>query len=407
MDDRTMQPLQGERGPIRALIDEICERFGPRIAGSDEENATSELLASRLEALGLEVERQSFAVAPRAVHALLFVVGLGPAACFALLLVYPPAALAGVLAVLGILVCRCLLGFDSLAAVLAKRRSRNIVGRLRPTGEVRRVLIFSGHHDSAFRMPLLRSFAGFAAVLILIIVLALSGILLIVLSARGTWSLFAPDGASAMPAWEWVLTAACGIGTLAGAVLVAGLVRSDAVPGANDNLSAVAVAWALARRLADRRPRHTEVRFVSFGSEEVGLWGSRAFVRRFRADLGNARLVNLELLGQRGDLQVVSGELMEGVRHDRELMEEIRRAAETAGVTVRRRFLPAGLTDAASFSGKGLRATTLIRLTDRGYLEHYHSPLDDPRSVREENLAEALAVCLALVDQIDRSGPLR
>jgi len=54
-------------------------------------------------------------------------------------------------------------------------------------------------------------------------------------------------------------------------------------PGAADNLSACALAVALCGFLL-RNPSYipvdTEIRFISFGSEEAGLRGSRRYVER-------------------------------------------------------------------------------------------------------------------------------
>lgn len=77
--------------------------------------------------------------------------------------------------------------------------------------------------------------------------------------------------------------------------------RSALVPGANDDASGVAVLLEVARSVS-ARPRATSYLFASFGGEEEGLIGSRAFVAG--ADLSRVRaVVALELLGG-GDLVV-------------------------------------------------------------------------------------------------------
>jgi Zn-dependent M28 family amino/carboxypeptidase len=55
------------------------------------------------------------------------------------------------------------------------------------------------------------------------------------------------------------------------------------VPGAADNLAASALAVAMCRFLVKNPsyiPDDTEIRFVSFGSEEAGVRGSRRYVER-------------------------------------------------------------------------------------------------------------------------------
>ncbi|MDW8338601.1 MAG: M28 family peptidase, partial [Thermoleophilia bacterium] len=53
-------------------------------------------------------------------------------------------------------------------------------------------------------------------------------------------------------------------------------------PGLNDNGSGAALVLAVAEGLADRRPRH-RLRFAWWGAEELGLFGSRSYVRRLSA----------------------------------------------------------------------------------------------------------------------------
>jgi Zn-dependent M28 family amino/carboxypeptidase len=68
--------------------------------------------------------------------------------------------------------------------------------------------------------------------------------------------------------------------------------------GANDNASGVAVMLSLASYFA-QYPLGRSVMFIAFGSEELGLWGSKGF-----ASLVNAKSImaqiNLEMLGRKG-----------------------------------------------------------------------------------------------------------
>ncbi len=73
------------------------------------------------------------------------------------------------------------------------------------------------------------------------------------------------------------------------------------VPGAADNLSACAVSAAMCRFLVenpDPIPDGTEIRFITFGSEEAGLRGSRRYMERHLDELKrlDARLLNYEII---------------------------------------------------------------------------------------------------------------
>ncbi|HEV2998926.1 MAG TPA: M28 family peptidase, partial [Solirubrobacteraceae bacterium] len=84
-----------------------------------------------------------------------------------------------------------------------------------------------------------------------------------------------------------------------GAALVADVWRSPTVPGANDNLSAVAALVALAEMLRERPVRGLRVLLVSCGAEETLQDGVRAFVARHRGELPPERtwFVNLDTVG--------------------------------------------------------------------------------------------------------------
>jgi hypothetical protein len=64
------------------------------------------------------------------------------------------------------------------------------------------------------------------------------------------------------------------------------------VPGANDNASGVAAALEVARVMKknDYLPKYT-IRFVAFGSEELGLYGSNAYAYDARTTLTRIRLM--------------------------------------------------------------------------------------------------------------------
>ena len=64
----------------------------------------------------------------------------------------------------------------------------------------------------------------------------------------------------------------------------------DVVPGANDNLTAVAVVLELARAASRSEPVHgVRVLLVSTGSEESFMEGMRGFVARHRSELAPER----------------------------------------------------------------------------------------------------------------------
>ncbi len=83
--------------------------------------------------------------------------------------------------------------------------------------------------------------------------------------------------------------------------LTRGKKNGGIVPGAADNLSACGVVVAMSRYLAQNPsdiPADTEVCFITFGSEEVGLRGSRRYVARHLDELRrmDVRVLNYEII---------------------------------------------------------------------------------------------------------------
>ena len=77
------------------------------------------------------------------------------------------------------------------------------------------------------------------------------------------------------------------------------IARSEVVPGANDNLSAVGVLLAVARSLQDNPISGVRVLLISTGSEESFSEGMQAFGERHFSELDRARteFLCLECLG--------------------------------------------------------------------------------------------------------------
>ena len=114
------------------------------------------------------------------------------------------------------------------------------------------------------------------------------------------------------------------------AAMLADVARSPVVPGANDNLSAVAVLLAVAEQLAERPVAGVRVLLLSTGSEESFMEGMRGFIRRHRSefDPASTRFLTLECVGS-PHLMLMEGEGMLRMRdHDASLREELQASAD-------------------------------------------------------------------------------
>jgi hypothetical protein len=189
-------------------------------------------------------------------------------------------------------------------------------------------------------------------------------------------------------------------GCLGATAAFADIARSPTVPGANDNLTGVAALLALAERLRARPQDGVRVLLVSCGSEETLQGGIHGFAaRHFPAlDRDATWFLNLETVGS-PRLALLEGEgplVMEDYT-DRTFRDLVARAAERAGVRMRRGMRARSSTDSVVPSRARFPTATLTSLDRDKLLSNYHLMSDTPENVRYETVAEAVAVAEAVI----------
>jgi acetylornithine deacetylase/succinyl-diaminopimelate desuccinylase-like protein len=178
------------------------------------------------------------------------------------------------------------------------------------------------------------------------------------------------------------------------AVAMADIGRSEVVPGANDNLSAVAVLVALARSLAERPTPGVRVLLLSTGSEESFMEGMQGFIRRHRAELDPASttVLCLECVGS-PILALVEAEGMLRMRSYSDAARlRLAAAAEAAGVELVRGLRTVAATDALVAMRRGYPAATLASIDQNKFPANYHWPSDTPENLDWETIQRAYAV---------------
>ena len=171
------------------------------------------------------------------------------------------------------------------------------------------------------------------------------------------------------------------------------------VPGANDNLSAVAVLVALARALSERPPDGVRVILLSTGSEESFMEGMQGFVTRHAAALTTAwtEFVCIECVGS-PQLCVVEGEGMLRMRlYPESSRDALAAAGERAGVGLQRGLRTVAATDALIALRAGYRTCTLGGVDETKFPANYHWPSDVPDNLTWDSVEKAVEVCEAYV----------
>jgi Zn-dependent M28 family amino/carboxypeptidase len=146
--------------------------------------------------------------------------------------------------------------------------------------------------------------------------------------------------------------------------LVADVMRSPTVPGANDNLSGVGLLVALAELLRDSPIPGLRVVLLSAGAEETLQDGIRGFVARHRHEFDPDRtwMLNVDAIGS-PRLIMLEGEGPFWVRDytDPSFRDLIERSAAEQGVALERGFRARASTDSVITSRAGYRARACVR----------------------------------------------
>jgi Zn-dependent M28 family amino/carboxypeptidase len=182
--------------------------------------------------------------------------------------------------------------------------------------------------------------------------------------------------------------------------------KKKASPGAMDNLSGIAVTSRLAKFFIenpDQAPQNVRILLAAFGSEEAGLRGSHAFIKKHRQDLlaGKVYVMNVDSVGDANDFVIVKNESWQGVKYDEAHLQLVEEAMKEVGVSYKRYVLDAGGSDAAEFGKAGILDATTIAAQDQTPKKNYHTYMDtldnmDPEAMRLMN--EVVKVLAAKID---------
>ncbi len=199
-----------------------------------------------------------------------------------------------------------------------------------------------------------------------------------------------------------VVAAGTAVAALSTATM-ANIHTSPVVPGANDNLSAVAVLVALAERLRDEPLRGLRVMLVSCGAEEVIQGGINSFAKRHFPTLPQDRtwFLTLDTVGS-PILAMCEGEgpvVMEDY-YDRRFRDLIARVADSSGAPLRRGMRARNSTDAVIPSHARYPTALLVSIDRHKALSNYHLPSDTPENIDYRTVAHALHVTEAVAREL-------
>jgi hypothetical protein len=190
------------------------------------------------------------------------------------------------------------------------------------------------------------------------------------------------------------------------AAVMADMSTNEVVPGANDNLTAVAVLVELARALRDQPPHGLRVLLVSTGAEEANQEGIIAFAARHFHALPQERttFLCLDTLGS-PELILIEGEGFLRMRDYPESTKDlVERCARRAGVHLRRGLRFTFATDGLIPLRAGYATASIGSLNEYLVPSNYHQPTDTPDRVDYEQVAEAGRLAYAVAEELASSN---
>ncbi len=407
---------ESESDYMVSFIRRICEEIGPGAPGSPQERERGMVVKEELEKICEDVVVEDFTLAPRAFLGWIriSITALALSILFFFLSPYNPllfSILAIVTCFIGvIIVWEEFFNYNEFIDPLFKKQtSENVVGTI-PSPQNspdKKILIFSGHHDSAYQFNLLKWFKwGYIVIVLLGMFSIVFYFLLTILQILGV---LISGG------WPWVTNIVTGLLYVAIPAMIflwffQGTAKNGGeVPGAIDNLSAVAVVLGVGRWLKahpEDHPANLEIKLISFGSEEAGLRGAYRYVERHLEELKqhDAEDFNMDgLLGPK-KVQIITQEDTTRTHHSPVVVDKMKQAAENAKVdyiTMKGPFVSGG-TDATPFSKAKIKAANLCSLEVRKFFSFYHQPADNWTIVNRDALNNALKVAIAYL-QLDHS----
>ena len=325
------------------LIEEIITKFGPRPAGTDAEKNAQLFIYNKAAEL---TDQREFLPFDEYLDARFGKLRYYVAIYFITLGVYwLSPVIASVMAFINIAVATLdmLMYQDILTSFPGpKRTSSNVTATLEPQGEVKSTLLLSAHMDSTYEFTWWYKLGQTGVVLTLASFILM--VIQLILNLKHSLSPAPIDN------YIWLLLVILSPLT----IFTWGMLGKDAVPGAQDNLSGIAIAYEVLKTFAD--PNHkgrsvlknTRLRFVSFGSEEKGLFGSRAYAALKKEELKaeNAHLLNIDNVRVVNKISIIHRELLSGTSHSPVLIKGLQDSFTALNIPYKMAVAPIGGSDA-------------------------------------------------------------
>lgn len=287
--------------------------------------------------------------------------------------------------------------FDFL---VPQKKGQNVFGTIEPSREVKQQIIVSAHHDSAHIFNFLQKnpltyntkinlgFLGqfgmlFATIILMVLNLSNN------LNEMTYWIIIGIIALLSLPVLRlWFF-----------------FDLKNGTPGAGDNMICTAIAMEIGKYFSTQETqlKHTRVVVASWDSEECGLRGARAYVKKHQEELQQIKTLNfnLECMYDHAELHFLTSDLNGLVQLSKEMVKEGMEASQKLEYPIQSVSFPllGGGTDAAEFAKAGIEATTLVAMswTERKADSAYHTTRDTLEAVDREAVYRSIDIGIQYV----------
>lgn len=407
-------------------ITNVIKRYGPRESGNENCLATQKHIKKEMDTFCDETGFETYKMAPKAfLHftktvsaaIILSVVvcliltftnvfaEVGPSPFFV-----PTCIVGGIVAVsLFITVMEFLLYKQFCDVFYKKKEAHNFYAKRKPTGEVKRRIIISGHCDSAYewrhiyyskKKPLFGPLMGLSIV---------SAVISFVVAIITIIANFADMGSFGEFVVNYGYYWHC-VTALAMIPLFFFIDFNTLSPGANDNLTGTYAAVCALRMLdmAGVEFENTEVVAMITDGEEAGLRGCKQWAKDHKKEYTeegvDTAILCVDTLADLGYFNVYSKDMSGTVKHDSAFSQLVKDSAEDAGYDdLKFANVFFGSSDAAAFSQAGIKATCLAAM-DPSPADYYHNRRDSYDRLVPEAIKEGYEIVLSTILNFDEKG---
>lgn len=389
------------------MIDEIthiCTKFEKRGPGSKGEHQACEYMAEQLKELGCDTTYvDEFKENPGSFFGWIY---FTITFCFlALISYFFVPALSIVFIALGLVLCFLQFGLykKTVDKFFKEKIGHNAAGFKKPTGEVKRRIIFNGHPDAAWEWPFKYKFTylGFDIHMIVCFIGAFYTIGIAIANVAGAFA-NNPELGTKLGLWGLVF-----------APFWFGLYfmwnRNKIVDGANDNLSGCYIGIAILKALKDEgiELENTEIGVVLTGSEEAGLRGAKAWCEAHKDEFNDVPtfIYSYDTIAQSEHLMVNYRDLNGTVKVDKDVCDLFYEACEELNIPCKKGMVPplGGAVDAAAFAQAGMRSSGITAL-NHALPDFYHTRLDTPDALNKACLADCFAASVKVLEMFDNGA---